>query len=112
MSDEVDFWHAGKHESFLQIDTRILMEQEWTSIPKFPNIASLRYLYNISKKEKGVIDEVDFLLVYKHESVLQGDAIITPGHYQASILKVLKVTSLGYLYIYIFINISLYIFRS
>ena len=67
---------------------------------------SLQYL------EKGVIDEVDFLLVYKHQSVLQGHTIITPGHYQATILKVLKLTSLQYLYIYIFINVSLYIFRS
>ena len=57
-------------------------------------------------------DEVDFLHAGKHESVLQGDTITTPGHDQASILRVLKVTSLQYLYIYIFTNISLYIFRS
>ena len=46
---------------------------------------------------------------------LQGDTIITPGYDQASTLKVLKLTSLQYLYIYIFINTSLYIlyiFRS
>ena len=47
-------------------------------------------------------DEVDFLHAGKHESVLQGDTITTPGHDQASILRVLKVTSLQYLYIYIF----------
>ena len=51
VSDEVDFLHAGKHESFLQIDTMILMGQEWSSIPKVPKIASLQCLYNISKKE-------------------------------------------------------------
>ena len=51
MSDEVDFLHAGKHESVLQIDTMILMGREWSSIPKVPKIASLQCLYNISKKE-------------------------------------------------------------
>ena len=51
MSDEVDFLHAGKHESLLQIDTMILMGREWSSIPKVPKIASLQCLYNISKKE-------------------------------------------------------------
>ena len=76
---------------------------------KVPKIASLQCLYDVSKRE---LDEVRFFLVYKHQSVLQGHTIITPGHDQASILKVLKVTSLQYLYIYIFINISLYIFRS
>ena len=51
MSDEVDFLHAGKHESVLQIDTMILMRREWSSIPKVPKIPSLQCLYNISKKE-------------------------------------------------------------
>ena len=61
---------------------------------------------------KGATDEVDCLIVYKHQIVLQGDTIITSMHYQATILKVLIVTSLQYLYIYIFVNMSLYIFRS
>ena len=43
MSDEVDFLHAGKHESLLQIDTVILMGWQWSSIPKVPNIASLQF---------------------------------------------------------------------
>ena len=50
VSDEVGFLHAGKHESLLQIDTRVLMGQEWSSIPKVPKIV-LVLLYNISKKE-------------------------------------------------------------
>ena len=54
MSDDVDFLHAGKHESLLQIDTMILMGWEWSSIPKVPKIASLQCLYNISKKELEV----------------------------------------------------------
>ena len=52
--------------------------------------------------KKDVGDKVDFLHADKHESALQGDTITTPGHDQASILSVLKVTSLQYLYIYIF----------
>ena len=40
VSDEVDFLYADKHESFLQIDTMILMEM---------GIESLQCLYNISK---------------------------------------------------------------
>ena len=30
-SDEVDFLHADKHESLLQIDSMILMEMPWHS---------------------------------------------------------------------------------
>ena len=77
----------------------ILMGREWSNIPKFSKIASLQCLYNISKKEFR--DEVDFLHVYKHQSSQQGDTVITPKHDQASILKVLKVKSLQYLFIYI-----------
>ena len=50
--------------------------------------------------------------LYRNISVLLGDTFTTPGHDQASILRVLKVTSLQYLYIYIFTNTSLYIFKS
>ena len=88
MGDEVDFLHARKHESLLQIDTRILKGQELSSIPKFPKISSLQCLYNISKKELEI--KLIFLLVYKHPSVLQGDTITTPGHDQASISEYLK----------------------
>ena len=109
VSEEIDFLHAGRHESLLQIDTLILMGRERSSIPRVPKIASLQCLYNLLKE---VRDEVVFLHAYKHQSFLQVDTIITPGHDQASILKLLKVTSLQYLYIYIFINISLYLFRS
>ena len=36
MSDEVDFLHADKHESLLQIDIMILMGGG-QAFPKFPN---------------------------------------------------------------------------
>ena len=45
------FYHAGKHETLLQIDTLILLGREWSSIPIVPKIASLQCLYNISKKK-------------------------------------------------------------
>ena len=70
MSDGVDFLHVDKHESLLQIDTKILW-WGWSSIPKVPRILSLDCLYNISKKE--VRDEVKFLDADKHQSFLQVD---------------------------------------
>ena len=69
VSDEVDFLHAAKHESLLQIDTMILMgmvkhsQSSWNS--EFA--ISLQYL----KKEDR--DEVDFLHADKHQSYLQVD---------------------------------------
>ena len=59
MSDEVDFLHADKHESLLQIDTMVLMGREWSSIPKVPKIASLQCLYNIPKKVRYEVEFFD-----------------------------------------------------
>ena len=50
VSDEVDVLHMDKDESFLQIDTVILMGMVKHS-PKVLEIASLQYIYNISEKE-------------------------------------------------------------
>ena len=47
VSDEV-FFAADKNESFVQIDTMILMG--WSIIPKVLKMASLRYFYNVSQK--------------------------------------------------------------
>ena len=49
MSDVVDFLHVDKHESLLQIDTKIFW-WVWSSIPEVPKKASLQCLYNIPKK--------------------------------------------------------------
>ena len=46
VSDAVDFLDLHKHESLLQIDTKIFW-REWSSILKFPKIVSFQYLYNI-----------------------------------------------------------------
>ena len=52
ISDEVDFLHASKKESLLQVATMILMGM--SSILKVPKVKSLQYLYNISKKKLGI----------------------------------------------------------
>ena len=69
MSDAVDFLHADKHESLLQIDTKIFW-WIWSSIPKVPKKASLQCLCNIPKKVK---DEVDFFDADKHQRFLTVD---------------------------------------
>ena len=71
VSDEeaIDFLHADKHESLLQIDTMILMgmvkHSQSSQNSKFA--MSLQYL------KKEVRDEVDFLHADKHQSFLQVD---------------------------------------
>ena len=69
VSNEVDFLHVDKHESWLQIDTMILMEMvkhsQSSQNSKFA--ISLQYLKNKVK------DEVDFLHADKHQSFLQVD---------------------------------------
>ena len=60
--DEVDFLHADKHQSFLQVGIRTLGIKvsykwyyhrwwAWSSILKVLKVTSLQYLYNISKKK-------------------------------------------------------------
>ena len=66
MSDAVDFLHGNKHENLLKIATKIFW-WVWSSIPKVPKTAILQCFYNISKKK---LDEVDFLDVDKHQSLL------------------------------------------
>ena len=92
LSDEVDFLHADKHESLLQIDSMILMgmvkHSQSSQNSKFA--MSLQYL------KKEVKDEVDFLHADKHQSFrkvyfstlgikvfYKVDIIIINGHDQA-----------------------------
>ena len=67
LSDEVDFLHADKHESLLQIDSMILMGmvKHSQSFQKSKFAMSLQYL------KKEVKDEVDFLHADKHQSFLK-----------------------------------------
>ena len=88
-----------KHESLLQIDTKIFW-WGWSSIPKVAKFAmSLQYL------KKEVRDEFEFLDADKHQSFLKVDfntldiKVSYKGYYHywwawSSILKVLKATSL------------------
>ena len=112
MSDAVDFLHADKHESLLQIDTKIFW-WVWSSIPEVPKKASLQCLYNIPKK---VRDEVEFFDADKDQSFLRVNfnTLNIKVFYSvigmimktwrawwwewSSILKVFKVTSLQCLY--------------
>ena len=73
MNDEVDFFHAGKHENLLQIDTMILMEmvKHFRSSQNSKFTMSAQYL----KKEvfkslqyfKKARNGVYFLHSYKHQ---------------------------------------------
>ena len=70
MSDkDKHFLHADKHESLLQIDTKILMGmvKDSQSYQNSKFTMSLQYL------KKEVRDEVDFLHVDKHQSFLLVD---------------------------------------
>ena len=71
MSDTVDFSDADKHESLLQIDTKIFW-WIWLSIPEVPIKESLQCLYNIPKK---VRDKVYFFDAEKHQSLLTVDLV-------------------------------------
>ena len=72
MNDEVDFWHADKHQRFLQIDTTMLgvcgQASKYTQNNKCS--VSLQYL------KKEVNDEVDFLHGDKHGNFLHIDPVI------------------------------------
>ena len=63
------FWHVGKHENLLQIDTMILMEmvKHFQSSPNSKFTMSAQYL------KREVRDVVDFLNADKHQSGLQVD---------------------------------------
>ena len=67
MSDAVDFLHADKHESLLQIDTKTFLMGMANHSQSFQNskfAMSLQYL------KEDVRDEADFLDADKHQSFL------------------------------------------
>ena len=67
MSDEVDFLHADKHESLLQIDSMIVMGtfKHFHSFQNSKCAMSLQYL------REEVKDEVGFLHADKHQGFLK-----------------------------------------
>ena len=56
MSDEVDFLHADKHESLLQIDTMILIG----IVKHSPNSQNSKFTMSLQYLIKEVKDEVKF----------------------------------------------------
>ena len=86
------------------------MVMRWSSIPKVLKIASLKCLYNISKKNKLEMKlifsmQINIKVSYKLLSTLWALKFLTRWYYisllrwaWSSILKVLNVTSLQYLY--------------
>ena len=67
LSDEVDFLHADKHESLLQIDSMILMGMVKHSQSSQKSKVAM-FLWYLKKEVK---DEVDFLRGDKHQSSLK-----------------------------------------
>ena len=68
--DEVDFLHADKHESLLQIDTMIF-DGDGQTFPKFPK---LQCLYNVLKMNLGMklilYMQINIKVSYKLISIL------------------------------------------
>ena len=100
-SDEVDFLHTDKHESFLQVDGMIF----WWG--KIKQSQSSQCLYNISRRK--VRDKIDFFHADKHHSFVQVffttlgikisyKVILSLLIGMIKPFKVLKVLSLQYLY--------------
>ena len=69
VSDAVDFLHADKHESFLQIDTIILREM----VKYSPSSQNSKFPVSLQYLKKEVRDEVGFLHEDKHRSFLEVD---------------------------------------
>ena len=69
VSGEVDFLHGDKHESFLQIDTMILMGMVKHSY----SFQNSKFAISLQYNKKEVRDGVDFLLADKHQNFLQVD---------------------------------------
>ena len=105
VSDEIGFSHVDKHESSLQIGNHI--RWGWSSIPKVPKMSSLQCLCNISKNKSETklifYRQINIEVSYKFISTLWASKFPTSWYYHywwawSSILKVLKLTSLQYLY--------------
>ena len=74
ISDEADFFHVGKHYSFLYVYTYILSVLA-KACPKYSS-NNFAIISCAIYQEIYVRDEVDFLPASKHQSFLQVDTII------------------------------------
>ena len=66
-SDEVDFLHADKCESLLQIDSMILMRK----VKHSQSTQNSEFAMSLQYLKKEVKDKVDFLHADKHQSLLK-----------------------------------------
>ena len=105
VSDEIDFCMQMSMKACYNIVQWFWWG--WSSIPKVPKDASLQCLYNISKitLEMNLIFcmQINIKVSYKLLSILWVSTFLTGWYYHywwawSSILKLLKVTSLQYLY--------------
>ena len=106
VSDEIDFLHIDKHESSLQINTMIFHEDGQT-LPKFAKYQVCNVFTIISKNKLEIklffCMQINIKISYKFISTLWVSKFPTTWYYLywwtwSSILKVLKLTSLQYLY--------------
>ena len=102
VSDEVDFLHADKHKGLLQIDILILME----IVRHSQNSQNSKFSMSLQYLKKKVRDEVgfwiNFKVYWKLISALWPSTFPRKWYYHwyswSSILKLLKVKTLHYLY--------------
>ena len=66
LSDEVDFLHADKHESLLQIDSMILLEM----VKHSQSSQNSKFAMPLQYRKKEIKDAVDFLHADEHQSFL------------------------------------------
>ena len=78
VNDELYFWHAEKHRSFLKVDTIILVMYNKTC-PIYPKQVCI----SLQCLQKSMGYEIDFLPADKHRLFLQIDSITLGVHGQA-----------------------------
>ena len=67
LSNEVDFLHADKHESLLQIDSMILLEM----VKHSQSSQNSKFAMPLQYRKKEIKDAVDFLHADEHQSFLK-----------------------------------------
>ena len=67
LSDEVDFLHADKHESLLQIDSMILLEM----VKHSQSSQNSKFAMPLQYRKKEIKYAVDFLHADEHQSFLK-----------------------------------------
>ena len=66
MSDEVDFSHAGNHDSFIQIDTWIFFMKDFRPVIKYFNAAT-DFMFYCDAKHSDTLQESSHVSCYFFE---------------------------------------------